>query len=91
MKEDDEGADDLKGLTIVLTDPDAPSRESPEWSEVCHWIGKVPLKKIIKKGDGPRDGLELSMARGDAEDVKECKYMAVLLSGLSSCPLKVQG
>lgn len=26
------------GLTIVLTDPDAPSRDDPKWSEMCHWI-----------------------------------------------------
>jgi hypothetical protein len=26
------------GLTIVLTDPDAPSRENPKWGEMCHWI-----------------------------------------------------
>ncbi|KAI7651489.1 hypothetical protein KC318_g15658, partial [Hortaea werneckii] len=25
-------------LTISLTDPDAPSRENPEWAQVCHWI-----------------------------------------------------
>ncbi|KAI7240610.1 dynamin GTPase [Hortaea werneckii] len=25
-------------LTIALTDPDAPSRENPEWAQVCHWI-----------------------------------------------------
>lgn len=23
---------------ITLTDPDAPSRNNPEWSEMCHWI-----------------------------------------------------
>ncbi|KAI8940430.1 hypothetical protein NX059_004118 [Plenodomus lindquistii] len=23
---------------ITLTDPDAPSRDNPEWSEMCHWI-----------------------------------------------------
>jgi len=23
---------------VTLTDPDAPSRENPEWSEMCHWI-----------------------------------------------------
>lgn len=28
---------DLK-LTIVMTDPDAPSRDDPKWSEMCHWI-----------------------------------------------------
>ena len=25
-------------LTIALTDPDAPSRDDPEWSQFCHWI-----------------------------------------------------
>lgn len=24
--------------TIAMTDPDAPSRDNPEWSEMCHWI-----------------------------------------------------
>ncbi|KAK5694257.1 carboxypeptidase Y inhibitor [Elasticomyces elasticus] len=39
------GANDLttpvkKGmqLTLALTDPDAPSRDNPAWSEICHWI-----------------------------------------------------
>ncbi len=28
------------GMTYVLalTDPDAPSRDDPKWSEMCHWI-----------------------------------------------------
>ncbi|KAL2760069.1 hypothetical protein ACRALDRAFT_1067288 [Sodiomyces alcalophilus JCM 7366] len=34
------------GMTYVLavTDPDAPSRDDPKWSEFCHWIasGLVP-------------------------------------------------
>lgn len=25
-------------LTIALTDPDAPSRSNPKWSQICHWI-----------------------------------------------------
>jgi phosphatidylethanolamine-binding protein len=25
-------------FTLVLTDPDAKSRENPKWSEMCHWI-----------------------------------------------------
>ncbi|KAL4732135.1 carboxypeptidase Y inhibitor [Fusarium chlamydosporum] len=44
---------------IVLTDPDAPSRDDPKWSEFCHWIAvgtaksssttsKHHLKDIIK-------------------------------------------
>ncbi|KAF2459910.1 phosphatidylethanolamine-binding protein [Lineolata rhizophorae] len=24
--------------TVAMTDPDAPSRDNPEWSEICHWI-----------------------------------------------------
>ena len=29
---------------VALTDPDAPSRDNPEWSEICHWIAAgVPL------------------------------------------------
>jgi hypothetical protein len=24
--------------TIAMTDPDAPSRDNPKWSEMCHWI-----------------------------------------------------
>ncbi|KAF2498851.1 PEBP-like protein [Lophium mytilinum] len=31
---------DKKNMTyvIALTDPDAPSRKNPKWSEMCHWI-----------------------------------------------------
>jgi len=32
-----DGEDDAT-YTLVLTDPDAPSREDPKWSEFCHWI-----------------------------------------------------
>ncbi|EKG22310.1 Phosphatidylethanolamine-binding protein PEBP [Macrophomina phaseolina MS6] len=29
---------------VAVTDPDAPSRDNPEWSEFCHWIiSGVPL------------------------------------------------
>ena len=29
---------DTPQLTIAMSDPDAPSRDNPEWSEICHWI-----------------------------------------------------
>lgn len=29
------------GLTLALTDPDAPSRNDPKWAEMCHWIAVV--------------------------------------------------
>jgi len=34
--EDDEASD--KTYVVTLTDPDAPSRDNPKWSEMCHWI-----------------------------------------------------
>lgn len=36
-----QGLTTVSGLNYVvtLTDPDAPSRDNPEWSEMCHWIG----------------------------------------------------
>lgn len=35
-----EGTGQRKKTTyvIVMTDPDAPSRKRPEWSEFCHWV-----------------------------------------------------
>lgn len=27
-----------KTFTLILTDPDAKSRDKPKWSEMCHWI-----------------------------------------------------
>ncbi|KAK3685244.1 phosphatidylethanolamine-binding protein [Podospora appendiculata] len=27
-----------KTYVVTLTDPDAPSRDNPKWSEMCHWI-----------------------------------------------------
>ncbi|KAL3234270.1 Carboxypeptidase Y inhibitor [Nakaseomyces bracarensis] len=36
-------ADDL--FTLVLTDPDAPSRTDKKWSEFCHWV-KTDIKLV---------------------------------------------
>jgi phosphatidylethanolamine-binding protein (PEBP) family uncharacterized protein len=45
-------AKDVKGFTVALTDPDAPSRKDPEWSEMCHWIVTVPASGgSIQNGD----------------------------------------
>jgi phosphatidylethanolamine-binding protein (PEBP) family uncharacterized protein len=31
---------------VTLTDPDAPSRDNPKWSQMCHWIAaNVSLSK----------------------------------------------
>lgn len=29
---------EIQQLTLILTDPDARSRDQPDWSEMCHWI-----------------------------------------------------
>lgn len=29
--------------TVTITDPDAPSRDDPKWSEVCHWIATTAV------------------------------------------------
>lgn len=43
-------------LTLALTDPDAPSRDDPEWSEICHWIATgVPLIKTLGGASGGYD------------------------------------
>jgi len=44
---------------IAATDPDAPSRDDPKWSEFCHWIAKG---LAVSSSSG---GLSLS----DLEDV----------------------
>jgi len=33
---------ELGPFTIILTDPDAPSRKNPKWGEMCHWIASLP-------------------------------------------------
>jgi hypothetical protein len=53
------------GLTIILTDPDAPSRDNPKWSEFCHWIVIVSAKT----GDEPLD-IEI------IEEVVECNNVS---------------
>lgn len=38
-------------LVIALTDPDAPSRDDPKWSEFCHWIATAPAPQVGAAGD----------------------------------------
>jgi len=36
----------LNNLVIALTDPDAPSRDDPKWSEMAHWLAiGVPMDR----------------------------------------------
>jgi phosphatidylethanolamine-binding protein len=49
--------------TIAMTDPDAPSRDNPEWSQICHWI--VTGVRI--------DQDSLSIADSDVEEIMPYK------------------
>lgn len=51
-------------FTLALTDPDAPSRDNPEWSEVCHWIATD-----VQITD-PTDDRKKVMPVGFSKDVK---------------------
>ena len=43
-------------LTIALTDPDAPSAQDPEWSQICHWIATdVQLSPAASNIDADED------------------------------------
>lgn len=52
-------------LTIAVSDPDAPSRDNPEWSEICHWIATdVNLTK-------PDDDDDDEDARSERHQIKK--------------------
>lgn len=58
-------------LTIAMTDPDAPSRDDPEWSEICHWIATdVPLTKPDEEEDEDGDVAQLSKGLSDVMPFK---------------------
>ena len=68
-----------KGYTIALTDPDAPSRKDPKWSEMCHWIATVAVNGTVEEFS--LDGEDQKL-----KDVAECTKLHDLcyISGSSS-------
>jgi phosphatidylethanolamine-binding protein (PEBP) family uncharacterized protein len=41
--------------TLALTDPDARSRENPDWSEMCHWIvSNISSPELLRPGKPDR-------------------------------------
>lgn len=62
-------------LTFVLTlsDPDAPSRDDPKWSEMCHWI--VATR-------GPKDVTEIMEYQPPGPPPKTGKHRYVFLAWL---------
>jgi len=47
-------------FVLALTDPDAPSRDNPKWSQVCHWLGSLKgdsIKELVDyKPPAPPEG-----------------------------------
>ncbi|EPE36285.1 PEBP-like protein [Glarea lozoyensis ATCC 20868] len=76
-----------EGLTIALTDPDAPSRDDPKWSEMCHWISVVPVPEPLSYWDFSIDedafGEELMEYKPPGPPAKTGyhRYVFVLLEG----------
>lgn len=62
---------------VTLTDPDAPSRDNPEWSEMCHWIASnvSVFEESFSILPLPEFGLteQDAMTDGDPDDVMEYK------------------
>ncbi|KAF7875111.1 hypothetical protein EAF04_002283 [Stromatinia cepivora] len=75
------------GLTVILTDPDAPSRNDDSMSEMCHWIARVPEVVIGPQGVSVRvDATDLVgvvdyKAPAPPEGTGKHRYVFVLLEG----------
>lgn len=54
------------GLTLALTDPDAPSRKDPKWGEMCHWVVRVGAL-------GPAEGEEGLEVEVDLEEIESTR------------------
>lgn len=84
-----ESEDNSKTYTIILTDPDAPSRKETKWSEFCHWIitdVKLPsLETITASATTESMSIDLSRSRelikymGPAPPEKTGKHRYVFL------------
>ncbi|KAK3370571.1 phosphatidylethanolamine-binding protein [Podospora didyma] len=57
--------------TVALTDPDAPSRDDPKWSEMCHWIATGVSASTKSKDKNSRCPTDVHLA--DLEEVMPYK------------------
>ncbi|KAI9792482.1 MAG: hypothetical protein M1835_007848 [Candelina submexicana] len=65
-------ATSTKSYTLILTDPDAPSRDDPKWSEMCHWIAtNVPLTTSTSDNAADMDGGQSAGMQTVAKGLKE--------------------
>ncbi|KAH0827700.1 hypothetical protein AYO21_08872 [Fonsecaea monophora] len=77
-------------FTLILTDPDAKSRDNPKWSEMCHWIltnltTPIPeppsVFQLLKAKPGE---LEEYLPPGPPPKTGAHRYVFVLLEGETS-------
>lgn len=71
-----------------MTDPDAPSRKDPKWSEFCHWIAKVPAGGVLQVGlkeiaDEKHQSTLEHKRVGKEGEIMECTLALFLFSFLS--------
>ncbi|KAM7187255.1 lipid binding protein [Rhypophila sp. PSN 637] len=58
---------------FALTDPDAPSRDDPKWSEFCHWIALWPYEKDSSNQAGCLEDEAGSVKGLDLDEIMEYK------------------
>ncbi|EEP76596.1 predicted protein [Uncinocarpus reesii 1704] len=74
------GSESNKAYSLVLTDPDAKSREEPIWSEFCHWV----IADVSGPGTGGASAgktLEKYMPPSPPAGTGYHRYVFVLLKG----------
>ena len=63
-------------LNVIMTDPDAKSRDKPKWSEMCHWI----LTNVHLKGNTTKESIEYLPPSPPPKTGKH-RYVLVALKG----------
>ncbi|KAL9080185.1 MAG: hypothetical protein Q9157_001030 [Trypethelium eluteriae] len=53
-------------IVLALTDPDAPSRSNPKWSEMCHWIA---ANLTLPSSSFPAPGSDANIHQGPGDDL----------------------
>ncbi|KAL9085354.1 MAG: hypothetical protein Q9165_007645 [Trypethelium subeluteriae] len=53
-------------LVLALTDPDAPSRSNPKWSEICHWIA---ANLTLSSSSTPASSLDAEVNHAPGDDL----------------------
>jgi len=74
------------GLTLALTDPDAPSKEDPKWGEMCHWIVRVgAVGRPREEGEGLEFEVDFEAeveSKRKSDELVKCKSSLLPISFL---------